>query len=75
MIHAEASVAVSIRSALRPVNCCHRLAYRIQELAYGGLSRPARRELSAVANGAVPQAVTRPKKPPRIQPGTRLVRT
>jgi len=41
------------------------VAYRIRELAYGGLSRPARRELTAVANGAVPQAVnaipTRPK--------------
>lgn len=52
-----------------------RLAYRIQELAYGGLSRPARRELTAIANGAVPQAVTRPKRALRIQPGTRLVRT
>jgi len=50
-----------------------RLAYRIQELVYGGLSREARQKLSALADGDL-------TKPPRkhqaanLQPGTRLLR-
>jgi len=53
-----------------------RLAYRIQELAYGGLSREARRELKAIADGAPPRAVVKARQGPRtkLQPGTRLIR-
>lgn len=53
-----------------------RLAYRIQELAYGGLSREARKALNAIADGASVQAATRAKKRQRVnlQVGTRLLR-
>jgi Protein of unknown function (DUF2924) len=51
-----------------------RLAYRIQELIYGGLSREARDQLKAWAES--PEKMH--KKPPRektdLQPGTRLLR-
>ena len=52
-----------------------RLAYRIQELAYGGLSPQARKQLEAVANGKAPSAA----KPanagkPTLATGTRLLR-
>lgn len=53
-----------------------RLAYRIQELAFGGLSRDARRELSAIANGTPPKVVAqaRKRRKMRLAPGTRLLR-
>ena len=53
-----------------------RLAYRIQELAYGGLSRDARRELKAIADGATPKAVVEGRKRQKVNlaPGTRLLR-
>ncbi len=53
-----------------------RLAYRIQELAYGGLSRDARRELKAVAQGATPKTVAQAQRRRKTQlsPGTRLLR-
>jgi len=53
-----------------------RLAYRIQELAYGGLSRDARRELARVANGSTPKVVAeeRKRKEKVLSPGTRLLR-
>ena len=53
-----------------------RLAYRIQELVYGGLSREARQKLAAIADGDEADS----KRPPRkrqaanLQPGTRLLR-
>ena len=53
-----------------------RLAYRIQELVYGGLSREARQKLAAIADGDEAKS----KEPPRkrqaanLQPGTRLLR-
>ena len=53
-----------------------RLAYRIQELVYGGLSREARQKLAEIADGDEAKS----KKPPRkrqvanLQPGTRLLR-
>ena len=53
-----------------------RLAYRIQELAFGGLSRDARRELNSIANGSPPKAVAeaRKRRKTKLQPGTRLLR-
>ncbi len=53
-----------------------RLAYRIQELAFGGLSRDARRELSATANGTPPKVVVqaRKRRKMRLATGTRLLR-
>jgi len=53
-----------------------RLAYRIQELAFGGLSRDARRELNNIANGSPPKAVAeaRKRRKRKLQPGTRLLR-
>lgn len=54
-----------------------RLAYRIQELAYGGLSDAAREQLAQIADAAGDQ-VTRKKrrkaKSTHPLPGTRLVR-
>ncbi|MAE61465.1 MAG: hypothetical protein CMJ49_08940 [Planctomycetaceae bacterium] len=52
-----------------------RLAYRIQELAYGGLSQGAIKQLKAVADGR-PVATTKPRKRGKIDlaPGTRLLR-
>ena len=53
-----------------------RLAYRIQELVYGGLSREARQKLASIGNGGDAKS----KKPPRkrqvanLQTGTRLLR-
>ena len=53
-----------------------RLAYRLQELAFGGLSRDTRRELSAIANGSPPKAVAeaRKRRKRKLCPGTRLLR-
>jgi len=53
-----------------------RLAYRIQELAYGGLSRDARRELGRIANGSTPKVVAEAKRQRKkaLRPGTRLLR-
>lgn len=52
-----------------------RLAYRIQELAYGGLSRDARKQLNALAGGQPVQASTgRRRQKVQLSPGTRLVR-
>lgn len=52
-----------------------RLAYRIQELAYGGLSEKTRRQLNAVADGK-PTATTKQRKRGKttLTPGTRLLR-
>lgn len=53
-----------------------RLAYRIQELVYGGLSPEARRKLQALASDASADKRTKPRKrqSPHLQPGTRLLR-
>ena len=53
-----------------------RLAYRIQELAFGGLNRDAQRELNSIANGSQPRAVAEARKRQKktLQPGTRLLR-
>ncbi len=52
-----------------------RLAYRIQELAYGGLSPGAKRRLSLIADGA-PVAPSPPKANAKagLLPGTVLIR-
>jgi len=53
-----------------------RLAYRIQELVYGGLSREARQKLAAIADGANGDArkTARKRQTTNLQPGTRLLR-
>jgi Protein of unknown function (DUF2924) len=50
-----------------------RLAYRIQELHYGGLSDRARRKLDALVDQLEPKAARR-RDPGRPVAGTRLVR-
>jgi len=52
-----------------------RLAYRIQELAYGGLSKQARKQLEAVVDGKPAKAAKRRKYGKTIlSTGTRLLR-
>lgn len=53
-----------------------RLAYRIQELVYGGLSREARKNLAAIADGADDNSSKpqRKRQATSLQPGTRLLR-
>ena len=53
-----------------------RLAYRIQELVYGGLSRDARQKLAALADDADAESTKIPRKrqATNLQPGTRLLR-
>jgi hypothetical protein len=58
-----------------------RLAYRIQELAFGGLSASVRKQLTAIAKRAAEtEAETKTRKRRRrrndhqLQPGTRLLR-
>jgi Protein of unknown function (DUF2924) len=50
-----------------------RLAYRVQELHFGGLSDRARRKLDALADQIEPKA-TRRRDPGHLIAGTRLVR-
>lgn len=57
-------------------NLEHRLAYRIQELAYGGIDRQTRRLLDALADeveglGSKRRQITDPRNP---HPGTKLIR-
>jgi hypothetical protein len=50
------------------------LAYRLQEIAHGGLSPSARKRLRAFADG-IDAGVPRPSRPaPRLKAGTRLIR-
>jgi len=49
-----------------------RLAYRVQELAYGGLSQEARQQLKALADG--PTATHGARQKANLSPGTRLLR-
>src|SRR5438045_1011837 len=53
-----------------------RLAYRVQELAFGGLSRDAVRRLEALAGELAAGGSNRSRRPPADRPitGTRLVR-
>ena len=53
-----------------------RLAYRIQELVYGGLSREARQKLAAIADctNGQPDAKTQTRQTTNLEPGTRLLR-
>ena len=59
-----------------------RLAYRIQELAFGGLSEASRAQMEALApsvesqenKSAPPRAKQRSRKPDLAPPGTRLIR-
>lgn len=52
-----------------------RLAYRVQELAYGGLSQEARKQLKAVADGRpVTPAKRRGRGKLNLAVGTRLLR-
>ena len=55
-----------------------RLAYRIQELVYGGVSRDLRRKLQthgdALPANATTMAHRQRKRASRLQPGTRLLR-
>jgi hypothetical protein len=50
-----------------------RLAFRVQELHYGGLSDRARRKLDALADQLEPKAARR-RDPGRLLPGTELRR-
>ena len=50
-----------------------RLAYRVQELAYGGLSREARKAIKDIADGKSVGRVPKRQKT-NLQPGTRLLR-
>ena len=50
-----------------------RLAYRVQELHFGGLSDRARRKLDALADQLEPKAARR-RDPARLLPGTELRR-
>lgn len=51
-----------------------RLAYRIQELAYGGLSSQARKQLEAVADGRARNVGPAKSRKTILAPGTRLLR-
>ena len=51
-----------------------RLAYRVQELAFGGLSQEARQQLAAVADGAAPKAAAGKRRKMNLTTGTRLLR-
>jgi hypothetical protein len=53
-----------------------RLAYRIQELVYGGLSREARQKLKALADATDGNTPNKPgkRRAANLQPGTRLLR-
>ena len=53
-------------------NMIRRLAYRIQELVYGGLSREARQKLTALAGDD--SKAPRKRQATSLQPGTRLLR-
>ena len=51
-----------------------RLAYRVQELAYGGLSPQARKQLETVADGKTRNGKPSKSKNTVLMPGTRLLR-
>ena len=51
------------------------LAYRIQELAYGGLSNKARKKLREIAQSIEAAKTSRRKPASKLHTGTRLVRS
>ena len=50
------------------------IAYRIQELRYGGLSKATRRKLAALVNAPQSEGEITPETVQKISPGARLVR-
>jgi hypothetical protein len=50
------------------------IAYRLQEVAYGGLSKATQRRLATLASGFEANGTMAPAPIPRIKPGSRLVR-
>lgn len=50
------------------------IAYKIQERAYGGLSKATRRKLATLANRSVDERGAVPVSPIGLKPGTKLVR-
>jgi hypothetical protein len=50
------------------------IAYRLQELAYGGLSKATQRKLIALTNELQTNGGIAPDPGPRVRPGARLVR-
>ena len=50
------------------------IAYRLQELAYGGLSKATRRKLIALTKELQTNGGIAPDPGPRVRPGARLVR-
>lgn len=50
------------------------LAYHVQEQAYGGLSKAARKQLARMAQADSGEAAPPKPAPPRLKPGTRLLR-
>jgi hypothetical protein len=50
------------------------IAYRLQEIAYGGLSKATQRRLATLASGFEANGTIAPAPIPRIKPGSRLVR-
>ena len=50
------------------------LAYHVQERAYGGLSKAARKQLARLAGANSGGAARSIPEPPRLKPGTRLLR-
>jgi hypothetical protein len=50
------------------------IAYRVQELAYGGLSKATQRKLTALTSELQKNGSIAPDSGPKARPGTRLVR-
>src|SRR6202030_3316162 len=50
------------------------MLYKLQEPAYGGLSRPPARKLDQAAAGPLSRGAVKPAPPISLKPGTRLVR-
>ena len=50
------------------------IAYRIQELRYGGLNKATRRKLAALVTAPLSEEEIAPEPAPKIRPGARLVR-
>ena len=50
------------------------LAYHVQEQAYGGLRKAARKQLAGLAENGSGKTVPPKPAPPRLKPGTRLLR-
>src|SRR5580692_3775387 len=50
------------------------ISYKLQERAYGGLSKAAARKLEQAAAGPASRGAAKPTQPISLRPGTRLVR-